>query len=91
MHDLENLFDKETVENISKLVIDKMPVLNQIADFKQKDKTYADSLENFEDSLSEDLSNEFDNVMKLHYQVLDYYFTLAYFLGVKHGSQIAKL
>lgn len=91
MSDLSNLFDKETVQNISKLVSDKMHILNQVSEFKQIDKDYALALENFENSLSEELSTNYDNVISLHYEVLDYYFTLAYFLGVKHGNQISKL
>ena len=91
MHDFENLFDKETVSTISNLVENKMHILNQIPDFKEKDENFSNTMENFENSLSEELSDKFDNVIKLHYQVMDYYFTLAYFLGVKHGNQVAKL
>ena len=90
MNDLTNLFDKETVSNISELVQSKMKVLNKTLEFKEKDKHFSEILENFENSLSEDLKEQFDDVIKTHYQILDYYFTLAYFLGVKQGNQIAK-
>lgn len=88
MSDIGNFFDKDTIENISNLVENKMPLLNQISAFKEKDKALADITEEFENSLSEDLKNKFDNVMKLHYQIDSYYFALAYFLGLQHGRQV---
>ena len=37
MNDLNNLFDENTVETISNLVEEKMPLLNIITTFKEKD------------------------------------------------------
>ena len=48
-------------------------------------------IEAFEKLLSEESKERFDNIMKLSYQIQDYYFTLAYFLGRQHGEQITKL
>lgn len=91
MGDLANLFDKETVENISNLIENKMHILNNVPEFKEKDQSLADATEKLEDALSEDLSDQFDDVMRLHYQVEEYYYTLAYFLGKQHAEQITKL
>ena len=91
MSDLSNLFNDDTVETISNLVEDKMPLLNKITAFKEKDYALAMATEDLENSLSEDLNNKLDNIMKLHYQIDSYYFTLAYFLGKQHGEQIQKL
>ena len=91
MGDLSNLFDEDTVEAISNLVEDKMPLLNGITSFKEKDQTLAIATEDLENALSKELNDKLDNVMKLHYQIDSYYFTLAYFLGQQHGEQIQKL
>ena len=91
MNDLSNLFDENTVEAISNLIEEKMPLLNNVSAFKEKDYSLAIATENLEDSLSEELNSKFNNVMKLHYQIDSYYFTLAYFLGKKHGEQTQKL
>ena len=91
MSDLSNLFNDDTVETISNLVEEKMPLLNKITTFKEKDYALAKATEDLENSLSEDLNNKLDNIMKLHYQIDSYYFTLAYFLGKQHGEQIQKL
>ena len=91
MNDLNNLFDENTVETISNLVEEKMPLLNIITTFKEKDHSLAIATEELENSLSEDLKNKLDNVMRLHYQIDSYYFTLAYFLGKQHAEQLQKL
>ena len=91
MGDLSSLFDEGTVEAISNLVEEKMPLLNKISAFKEKDQALATATEEFENDLSKDQKVKFDNVMKLHYQIDSYYFTLAYFLGKQHGEQMQKL
>ena len=88
MGDLSNLFDEYTVETISNLVEDKMPLLNKYSTFKEKDQTLAKATEELENALSEEQKAKFDNVMKLHYHIDSYYFTLAYFLGKQHAEQI---
>ena len=90
MNDLSNLFDENTVEAISNLIEEKMPLLNNVSAFKEKDYSLAIATENLENSLSEELNSKFNNVMKLHYQIDSYYFTLAYFLCKKHCEQTLK-
>lgn len=91
MYDLENLFNEETVEHISNLVEEKMPILKDISAFNKKDENLALKLEQLENSLSEDSKEKLNHLMKLIYQVDEYYFTLAYFLGIKCGKTIEKL
>lgn len=86
MDNLRNLFDEDTVETISTLVEKKMHLLNSIPAFGEKDHSLAVETEKFESSLSKDQNDSFDSVMKLHYQIDSYYFTLAYFLGKKHSD-----
>ena len=85
MDDLKSLFDEDTVETISSLVEEKMHLLNCIPSFKEKDHTLAVETEKFESSLSKDQNDNFDSVMKLHYQIDSYYLHLEYFLGKKHN------
>ena len=87
MNDISNLFDEDTVEAISNLVEEKMPLLNKLPAFKEKDQSLAKVTEELENHLSEDLKSKFDDVMKLHYEIESYYFTLAYFLGKRHSEQ----
>ena len=80
---LEDFFSKDSVSAISSLVENKMPILNKIPDFKEKDKAFALATEDFENSLSTDLRMKFDALTKLNYQLDEYYLTLAYFIGNK--------
>ena len=87
MNDISNLFDEDTVAAISNFVEEKMPLLNKLPAFKEKDQSLAKVTEELENHLSEDLKSKFDDVMKLHYEIESYYFTLAYFLGKRHSEQ----
>ena len=84
MEKFEELFDKEMVENISNLVEDKMKILKE-------DKKLSACMEELDNLLPEDLQEKFDEVMRLNYQVEDYYFTLAYLLGIKYGEKTSKM
>jgi len=87
MDNLGNIFDKETVENVYSFIDSKMPLLNDINAFKEKDKLFAETLENFEDSLSDEQNEKFDNIMKLNFDVKSYSYVLAYFLGIKNSTE----
>ena len=91
MHDFEELFDKDSMDHIIDIIEDKMSVLKKIPDFNEKEKMLYDNMEIIENSLPEDLEAIYGNIMKLTYQLEDYYFTLAYLIGLKHGKEIAKL
>ena len=91
MESLENFFDKDTVENISNLVESKMNMLKDIPDFKEKDKLFSANMEELDKKLPEDLKEQFDEIVRLNYQIEDYYFTLAYLLGSKYGESMGKI
>ena len=57
-------------------------------DFREKDKMLTICLEEMDSLLSKELKEKFDNVMKLTYQVEEYYFTLAYLLGSKYREKL---
>lgn len=91
MHDFEDLFDKETVQHINNIVEDKMYVLKDVRDFNEKDKMLSLYMEELDNSLPEELKEKFDDVIRLTYQVEEYYFTLAYLLGSKYGDKLNKI
>lgn len=91
MEKFEGLFDKEMVENISNLVEEKMRILKDVRDFKEKDRMLSMAMEELEKMLPEEQQDKFDEVIRLNYQVEEYYFTLAYFLGMKYGEKISKI
>ena len=91
MEKFEGLFDKEMVENISNFVEEKMKILKDVKDFKEKDKMLSLAMEELDSMLPEEQQEKFDEVMRLNYQVEEYYFTLAYLLGMKYGEKISKI
>ena len=91
MEKFEGLFDKEMVENISNFVEEKMKILKDVKDFKEKDKMLSLAMEELDSILPEEQQEKFDEVMRLNYQVEEYYFTLAYLLGMKYGEKISKI
>lgn len=91
MDNFEELFDEDVVENISNFIEEKMKLLRNVRDFKEKDQKLSMIMEELENSLPEDLREKFDDVIRLTYQIEEYYFTLAYLLGSKYGGQVNKL
>lgn len=91
MERFEGTFDNETVEHISNLVESKMHILREIEEFKKIDKKLSIFMEELENALPENLKDKFDEIIKLTYQTEEYYFTLAYSLGIKYGSNLNKI
>lgn len=48
-------------------------------------------MEGLENELSKENKEKLDKVIKLMYQVEEYYITLAYVLGTKYGKNIEKM
>ena len=87
----EELFDTDTISYITQLVESKSNLLNEIKDFKEKDKMLSLSMEALENELSKENKDKFDKIIKLMYQVEEYYIALAYSLGTKYGNNIEKI
>ena len=91
MEDFESIFDKDIVSNINNFIEAKMEKLDKVKDFSEKNKKLTMNIETLDEKMPEELKDTFDEMIKLTYQVEEYYFTLAYFLGTKYGKQIEKL
>ena len=91
MKDFESLFSKDSLEQICSLIDEKSPMLLDIPSFKEKDKNLATSIDQLEQNLPKELKDKFDNVMKLNYQLEEYYLVLAYYLGMKYGKNLEQL
>ena len=84
----EKLFDKERVNKINEFVEGKSNILNEIKDFKEKEKILSLCMESLEKELSKEHKENFEKVIKLMYQVEEYYITLAYSLGTNFTGKI---
>lgn len=91
MNNDKKLFDNDMVNHITQFVESKEDILKDIKDFKEKDKMLSLCLEGLENELSKENKEKLDKVIKLMYQVEEYYITLAYMLGTKYGKSIEKI
>lgn len=85
------IFDNNNYKYISKFVEDKMPMLNENADFKEKYLKLTDKIEELEKNLSSNQVEQFQEIVNLFYQTEEYYFAFSYSLGVKYGQVLEKL
>ena len=85
------LFDTDTITYVAQLVESKADILRNEKDFMEKDKILALSIEDFEKELTKEQKDRFDKVIKLMYQVEEYYIALAYSLGTKYGENLEKM
>ena len=74
-------FENDIVDAISDLVENKMHELKTIKDFEEKDGMLSSKTEMFENKLSKELEDDFDDLMRITYEVEQYYFVLAYYIG----------
>jgi len=91
MNNDEELFDSDMVIYITQFVEEKEDILKNIKDFREKDKMLSLCLEGLENELSKENKEKLDKVIKLMYQVEEYYITLAYILGTKYGGNLDKI
>ena len=87
----EELFDQDSISSINEFVENKSNLLNEIKDFKEKDKTLSLYMDELEKQLDKESKDKFDQIIKLMYQVEEYYIALAYSLGTKYGENIENL
>ena len=87
----EELFDKDIISHINQFVESKEDILKNVKDFNEKDKMLALSIEDLENEISKEDKEKLDKVMKLMYQIEEYYITLAYMLGTKYGKNVEKI
>lgn len=87
----EELFDQDAISSINDFVENKSNLLNEIKDFKEKDKTLSLYMDELEKQLDKESKDKFDQIIKLMYQVEEYYIALAYSLGTKYGENIENL
>lgn len=88
---INDFFDTKSIEKIGEIVEQEMSTLNELQDFRDKDKMLCVCTEEFKNLLTGDLSEKFDNIQKLSYQLDKYYFTLAYILGSKNAKKFGKI
>ena len=74
------IFNNEDYKFISNLIENKLPILKQNKDFKNKYSRLSDAIEELEKILSNEQKEKFDEIIELFYKTEEYYFAFSYSL-----------
>ena len=85
------IFNNETKDFISNFVEEKLPILKENTDFKEKYLRLSDAMDELDKTLSKNQKELFDEIVDLFYATEKYYFTLSYSLGLKYGEDLKKI
>ena len=87
----KEMFVNENYKYISKLVEKNIPALKENSNFNQNYTKLFDLIDEMNKELPIPYNEKFNEVINLTYLLEDYYFALAYSLGVKYGEHLKNL
>lgn len=68
-----------------------MHILKKCESFNKQYVKLYDIMEEFEQDLEEEQKEKFNEIVRLFYNIEEYYFAFAYSLGVKYGNDLKNL
>lgn len=91
MNDKMDFFENGDYRLITNLINDKMEKLKKYKGFNEKYTKLYDMIDEMDVLLNDEQKQKFNEIIKLIYETEEYYFALAYSLGVKYGNEIKNL
>ena len=93
MSDREKLdfFENGDYKLITNLIDEKMEELKKYEEFNKKYKKLYDKIDEIEILFDDKQKTKFNEIMELFYETEEYFFALAYSLGVKYGNDLKYL
>ena len=85
------IFQGENYKKISELVEKNIAKLRQNQKFNKKYLRLTQALDEEESMLNEQQKEKLNEIITLFYETEEYYFALAYSLGVKYGKDLENL
>lgn len=86
-----DFFENGDYKFITNLINEKMDVLKKCENFNNKYKKLYDVMDELELMLDEVQKEKFNELVQLFYSTEEYYFALAYSLGVKYREDLKNL
>lgn len=86
-----SFFENNDYKFITNLINEKMDVLKKCENFNKQYIRLYDLMEQFENNLEDTQKEKFNEIISLFYNTEEYYFALAYSLGVKYAKDLEKL
>ena len=85
------IFNSDDYKFISNLIEKKLPLLKENEDFNRKYVRLSDAMDELEATLSATQKEQFNEIVQLFDETEEYYFALAYSLGLKYGNDLNLL
>lgn len=91
MENNKEIFNTDNYKFISDFVESKLHVLKENKDFNEKYIRYSDVMDELDKNLPEKHKEQFNEMIKLTYEIEKYYFALAYSFGIKYGEDLKQI
>lgn len=85
------IFENGDYKFISNMIEKKVRKLRANTEFNQKYLSLTDKIEKLEREISTEQKSELNEIVKLFYELEEYYFAFSYSLGVKFGNSLESL
>lgn len=85
------IFQGDNLKIVSELVESNIGILRQNQTFNQKYLRLTQAIDEAEQNLNVEQKQKLNEIITLFYVTEEYYFALAYSLGVKYGQDLEKL
>ena len=86
-----DFFENGDYKLVTNLINGKIEKLKKYKDFNEQYTKFYDAIDELEVILNDKQKEKFHEIMQLFYNTEEYYFALAYSLGVKYGKDLGKL
>lgn len=86
-----DFFENGDYKLITNLINEKLETLKKYKDFDEQYTKLYDEIDELEVLLNDNQKDKLHEITKLFYNTEEYYFALAYSLGVKYGKDLEKL
>lgn len=85
------IFENGDYKTISHMIEEKVRNLRKNTEFNQKYLSLTDKIDKLEREITPEQRNELNEIVKLFYELEEYYFAFSYSLGVKFGNDLETL
>ena len=86
-----DFFENGDYKFVTNLINEKIDTLKKYKDFNEQYTKLYDTIDELELILDDSQKEKFNEIMQMFYNTEEYYFALAYSLGVKYGKDLEKL
>lgn len=84
-------FENGDYKFVTNLINERIEKLKRCEDFNKKYQRLYDLMDDIELLFDDKQKEKFNEIVKLFYETEEYYFALAYSLGVKYGKDLKSL